>query len=185
MSEILVEHIGTSRYAPVDLDTYQYNGLEGLSFGQLVMAVCCRRAAAIENQSVVKMNELTASTAWLEAVSAAAQQIFSASSLSDPVDLGTSGYKCRKATSQTPTLKEFLQDECGVAETYLDISTANARTALFGQLKTTMDSASSQSQQQTIALQSLVSRRDVTYNASAATVRTLGQSSLSMAANLR
>lgn len=189
MSEILVEHIGTSRYAPVDLDTYQYNGLEGLSFGQLVMAVCCRRAAAIENQSVVKMNELTASTAWLEAVSAAAQQIFSASSLDAAVNLGTSGYTCRKAKPDAETskitLREFLQDECGVDKSYLDISTANARTTLFGQLKTTMDAASSQSQQQTIALQSLVSRRDVTYNTSAATVRTLGQSSLSMAANLR
>ncbi len=185
MSEILIEHIGTSRYAPVDLDTYQYNGLEGLSFGQLVMAVCCRRAAAIENQSVVKMNELTASTAWLEAVSAAAQQIFTAESVDEEVKLGTSGYTCRKTTSQTPTLKEFLQDECGVSKDYVKISTANERMTLFGQLKTTMDSASSQSQQQTIALQSLVSRRDVTYNTSAATVRTLGQSSLSMAANLR
>ncbi len=185
MSEILIEHIGTSRYAPVDLDTYQYNGLEGLSFGQLVMAVCCRRAAAIENQSVVKMNELTASTAWLEAVSAAAQQIFTATSLDAAVDLGTSGYRCRKTTSQTPTLKDFLQNECGVNGDYITISTADERTALFGQLKATMDAASSQSQQQTIALQSLVSRRDVTYNASAATVRTLGQSSLSMAANLR
>ena len=189
MSEILIEHIGTSRYAPVDLDTYQYNGLEGLSFGQLVMAVCCRRVAAIENQSVIKMNELTASTAWLEAVSAAAQQIFSAKSLDDPVDLGTSGYTCRKAKPDAGkskiSLKNFLQDECGVAETYVKISTANERMTLFGQLKTTMDSASSQSQQQTISLQSLVSRRDVTYNTSAATVRTLGQSSLSMAANLR
>ena len=39
MSEIYVEQIGTSRYAPVAINAYQYNGLEGLSFGQLIMAV--------------------------------------------------------------------------------------------------------------------------------------------------
>ena len=87
MSEIYVEQIGTSRYAPVAINAYQYNGLEGLSFGQLIMAVCCRRAAAIESQSVLKMNELTATTAWLEAVSSVAQQIFTATSLDEPADI--------------------------------------------------------------------------------------------------
>ena len=61
MSEILIESLGTSRYAPVNINAYQYNGLAGLSFGQLIMAVCCRRAAAIESQSVIKMNQLTQS----------------------------------------------------------------------------------------------------------------------------
>ena len=45
-----------------------------------------------------------------------------------------------------------------------------------------MDNAASQSQQQTIDLQSLVSRRDVTYNTSAATVKAIMQSALAMAA---
>ena len=175
MSEIYVEQIGTSRYAPVAVNAYQYNGLEGLSFGQLIMAVCCRRAAAIESQSVLKMNELTATTAWLEAVSSVAQQIFTATSLA------ASGYVCRKA-ARAPTLRDFLQNECGVDAAYLTIGSADARTALFSQIKTLMDNAASQSQQQTIDLQSLVSRRDVTYNTSAATVKAIMQSALAMAA---
>lgn len=184
MSEILVEQIGTSRYAPVEISAYQYNGLEGLSFGQLIMAVCCRRAAAIESQSVVKMNELTATTAWLEAVSSVARQIFTAASLDEPADIAASGYVCRKA-ARAPTLRDFLANECGVDAAYLSVASADARTTLFAQVKTAMDSASTQSQQQTIDLQSLVSRRDVTYNTSAATVKALGQSALAMAAALR
>lgn len=184
MSEILVEQIGTSRYAAVDINAYQYNGLTGLSFGQLIMAVCCRRAAAVENQSVLKMNALTATTAWLEAVSSVAQQIFTATSLDVQANIAASGYVCRK-TSQTPTLREFLEKECGIDAAYLTIGSADARTTLFTQIKPQMDNAASQSQQQTIDLQSLVSRRDVTYNTSAATVRTLMQSALSMAAAIR
>lgn len=184
MSEIYVEQIGTSRYAPVAVNAYQYNGLEGLSFGQLIMAVCCRRAAAIESQSVLKMNELTATTAWLEALSSVAQQIFTATGLDEPADIAASGYVCRKA-ARVPTLRDFLANECGVDAAYLDIGSADARTALFGQLKAPMDSASLQSQQQTIDLQSLVSRRDVTYNTSAATVKAIMQSALAMAAAIR
>ena len=56
------------------------------------MAVCCRRAAAIESQSVLKMNELTATTAWLEALSSVAQQIFTAPDLDEPADIAASGY---------------------------------------------------------------------------------------------
>ncbi len=181
MSEIYVEQIGTSRYAPVDVNAYQYNGLGGLSFGQLIMAVCCRRAAAIESQSVVKMNELTATTSWLEAVSSVAQQVFTASSLDERADIAASGYTCRKAARE-PTLKDFLANECGVDAAYLSVGSADARTALFSQVKGLMENASSQSQQQTIDLQSLVSRRDVAYNTSAATVKALMQSALSMAA---
>ena len=91
------------------------------------------------------------------------------------------GYVCRKA-ARAPTLRDFLQNECGVDAAYLTIGSADARTALFSQIKTLMDNAASQSQQQTIDLQSLVSRRDVTYNTSAATVKAIMQSALAMAA---
>ncbi len=186
MSEILVEHIGVSPYAPVDIDTYQYNGLKNLSFGQLIMAVCCRRGAAIERQSVIKMNELTKTTAWLEAVSAVGAQIFTAASLDAAADIAASGYVCTKAPAK-PTLREFLEKECGISadDLYSGAGTYDEKTRVFSQLKQPIDGAASQSQQQTIELQSLVSRRDVTYNTSAATVRTLMESSLGMAATLR
>ena len=163
MSQILIESLGTSRYAPVNINAYQYNGLAGLSFGQLIMAVCCRRAAAIEAQSVVKMNQLTQTTDFLTEASAVAARIFTASSVSRDD-------------------KTFMEDKMGVKEADIDISSYDKRVALFAKLKPQLDNATTVSQEQTIALQSLVSRRDLTYNTSAATVKTLMQSALGMAA---
>lgn len=163
MSEILIESLGASRYAPVNINAYQYNGLTGISFGQLIMAVCCRRAAAIETQSVIKMNQLTATTDFLNEASAVTARIFTASSVSEAD-------------------KIFMMSEMGVKEADIDISSYDKRMALFAKLKGKLDDATQESQEQTIALQSLVSRRDVTYNTSAATVKTLMQSALGMAA---
>ncbi len=165
MSEIMIEQLGVSRYAPVDINAYQYNGLKGLSFGQLIISVCCRRAAAIEQQSVLKMNEMTATTDLLKETSAVAERVFTASSVS--------------AADKT-----FMMTKLEIAEADIDISSYDKRTALFAKIKPKLDQAASQSQQQAIDLQSLVSRRDVTYNASAATVRTLMQSALGMAATI-
>ena len=163
MSEILIESLGTSRYAPVNINAYQYNGLAGLSFGQLIMAVCCRRAAAIESQSVIKMNQLTQTTGFLNEASAVTARIFTASSVSEAD-------------------KIFMEKEMGVEESDIDISSYDKRMALFSKLKGKLDDATNESQELTIALQSLVSRRDVTYNTSAATVKALLQSAMSQAA---
>ena len=108
-------------------------------------------------------------------------KVMNLTAITEPADIAASGYVCRKA-ARAPTLRDFLQNECGVDAAYLTIGSADARTALFSQIKTLMDNAASQSQQQTIDLQSLVSRRDVTYNTSAATVKAIMQSALAMAA---
>ena len=53
--------IGENRYAPdavQDVALYNFNGAENLTLGQLVLAVCINRAAAIENQSVTVANHL-------------------------------------------------------------------------------------------------------------------------------
>ena len=165
MSQILIESLGTSRYAPVNINAYQYNGLTGISFGQLIMAVCCRRAAAIEAQSVIKMNQLTQTTDFLNEASAVTARIFTASSVSGDD-------------------KEFIEKKMGITDADYDISSYDKRMALFAKLKGKLDDATNESQEQTIALQSLVSRRDVTYNTSAATVKALMQSAMSQAANL-
>ena len=166
MSQILIESLGTSRYAPVNINAYQYNGLEGISLGQLIMAVCCRRAAAIEAQSVVKMNQLTSTTEFLNEASAVAQRIF------------TSG-----ASTISGADREFIQNEMKIklSEEEIKIDTYDRRMALFAKIKGKLDDATNESQEQTIALQSLVSRRDVTYNTSAATVKALMQSAMSQA----
>ena len=163
MSEILIESLGASRYAPVNINAYQYNGLKGLTFGQLIMAVCCRRAAAIEQQSVIKMNEVNATNQWLEEIAGVAERIWTASSVS-------------------AADRKVMEDKCGIKSADIDVSSYDKRAALFAQVKPTLDHATTLSQEQAIQLQSLVSRRDVTYNTSAATVKTLMQSALGMAA---
>lgn len=168
MSEILIESLGASRYAPVNINAYQYNGLKGLTFGQLIMAVCCRRAAAIEAQSVIKMNTMNASNQQLTDLSAAAERIFTANG---PV-------------SQTD--EKLFKNLCGLTDDDLkdikDLGSYDKRTALFGKVKPKLDSLTTLSQEQAVELQSLISRRDVTYNTSASTVKTLMQSALGMAA---
>ena len=54
------------------------------------------------------------------------------------------------------------------------LKTADDRTRLYRQLTDAMSAASTSNQEQMIALQSLLSRRDATYNASASTVKKLG-----------
>ena len=78
--------------------------------------------------------------------------------------------------------KIFMEKEMGVEESDIDISSYDKRMALFSKLKGKLDDATNESQELTIALQSLVSRRDVTYNTSAATVKALLQSAMSQAA---
>ena len=61
MSAITPVDIGDNRYAPdavSDVVLYNFNGAENMTLGQLVIAVCINRAAAIENQSVMVANHL-------------------------------------------------------------------------------------------------------------------------------
>lgn len=202
MSEILATTVAVSRYAPRGanaVEVFSYAGCEGMSFGQLVMAICCRRGAVTEAQAVNAMNRLTQSSSWLDALSSVAQQLVNvATSLNAVADLGTSGYACRNTKAYPVTLIDFLKDECGIDASHLykldndgkpttellDITVYANRMAVFDQLKTVLDAATRQSQQDTIELQTLVSRRDIAFNTSSTTVKALGQSMGNTAARL-
>jgi len=61
MSEIYATRIATSRYAvpgEQSIDLYSVKGADNLAFGELVIAVCVRRAAYLERASVVYNNQL-------------------------------------------------------------------------------------------------------------------------------
>lgn len=188
-TNIQLEIIGLNRYAAPEsraINSYSYGGASGLSVGQLMMAVCCRRAAAIEAQSVVKMNNLTSTTTWLKALSAVASQVLGGTAkMSDNADYGDSGYRPRKTS--TTSIKDFLINECGVGEdklsSYENLDNVNACEAVFDLFKSKLDAASTSAQQQTIDLQSLLSRRDVTYSTSATAVKNIMQCALNTAAN--
>ena len=179
---ITVEQIATNRYAPSGADAINLystgaEGGSGLTFTQLVMAVCLRSAAAYESQSVMKMNAMTAGSTklddaaeWLEQISAG---VFK------------EGYDAKSAlTFLTGTMgiaeSEFVVYEWsttpGVINRELDVSTYDMRMQAANALKSKMEALAREQQQEMIDLQTLVNRRDVAYSTSSNVVRAVGTS---------
>lgn len=178
MSSIQIEQIGVNAYAPQGangIDLYAFNGAEELTLAQLMMAVCIRQAAIIESQSVLKMNEINASAAWLDVLSLVGEQILKRRSLTAKLDLTRSSYVPTKVPTVT-TYKDFLALEVGLGYDAVPdtLSSVDAQTHLFSLLEDKMNAASTSNQEQMIALQSLLSRRDSAFNTSASTVKKLG-----------
>ena len=186
-SIVQAEKIGVNAYAPQGANAiylYDFDGVGGLTLPQLMMAVCIRRSAIIEEQSVLKMNEINASAAWLQVLAMVGENILSRSSLTAKLDLSKTDYVPTKVPTVT-TYRDFLALEVGLGYEAVPsrLSTTNERTALYRKLTDTMSSASTTNQEQMIDLQSLVSRRDSTFNASAATVKRFGTTMNSVASN--
>lgn len=184
---VQAEKIGTNAYAPTGANgiyLYDFADVEGLTLPQLMMAVCIRRAAVIESQSVLKMNEINASAAWLEVLATVGETILTQNSLKSRLDLSKTDYVPTKVSEKT-TYKEFLIQEVGLDETSVPdrLSTTDQRTKLYRQLTDKMSAASTTNQEQMIELQSLVSRRDSTFNASAATIKRFGTTMNTVAGN--
>ena len=184
---VQAERIGTNPYAPAganDVCLYDFGDVTGLTLPQLMMAVCIRRAAVIEEQSVLKMNEVNASAAWLQILAAVGEAVLTRSSLTGSLDLSKTDYVPTNVPTMT-TYKDFLVQEVGLDESVVPsrLTTADERTALYRRLTDKMSSASTTNQEQVIDLQSLVSRRDSTFNASAATVKRFGTTMNSVASN--
>lgn len=183
-----IETIGTNAYAPTgadDVNLYAYNGVSDLTLGQLVMAVCIRQAALIERQTVMKMNDVNASASWLSALSLVADRLMTRSSLDAEIDLADTGYVPTSTSSTRITLRNFLIQEAQVKGSALpsDIRTHENKMAAFRIVNEKMSAASINNQEQSIDLQSLLARRDAAYNASAASVKKLGTTTMGMADN--
>ena len=186
-SIVQAEKIGTNPYAPAganDVYLYDFGDVTGLTLPQLMMAICIRRAAIIEEQSVLKMNEVNASAAWLQVLAQVGEAILSRSSLTARLDLSKTDYVPTNVPTQT-TYRDFLIYEVGLEEKAVPsrLTTSDQRTDLYRQLTDKMSAASTTNQEQVIDLQSLVSRRDSTFNASAATVKRFGTTMSSVASN--
>ena len=186
-SIVQAEKIGVNAYAPQGANAiylYDFDGVGGLTLPQLMMAMCIRRAAIIEEQSVLKMNEINASAAWLQVLALVGESVLSRSSLTSKLDLSKTDYVPTNVPTVT-TYWDFLVYEVGLdkASVPTRFSTTDQRTALYRQLTDKMSAASTTNQEQVIDLQSLVSRRDSTFNASAATVKRFGTTMNSVASN--
>lgn len=165
---LTIEQIATNRYAPAGADAISLYGTEladGLTLGQLVIAVSMRSAAEYEAQSVVKMNRMAGGSEKLGKLAAFMAEI-----------AGGDG--------DWATIKEYCKNELGITDELPDaIDTYAKRMSAISALKAKANALTQQQQTEMIDLQTLVNRRDVAYSASSNIIRALGSSQDSNAAN--
>ena len=165
--------IATNRYAPagsnaINLYSTGVDGGDGLTIGQLAIAVSLRSAAVCEAQSVIKMNTMSRGA---QTLSKAAEWL---DKLAD-----------ESATTEWAELRAFAIGELGVEASALpaDISSYDRRMQAASAMKSKVDTLSQSQQQQMIDLQTCVNRRDVAYSTSSSIIRTLGSSQSTNAEN--
>ena len=162
--------IATNRYAPQGMQAinlYSTETAEGLTLGQLIIAVCLRTAAAYESQSVIKMNSISKSAEILQQATGWIEKIID-------------------GTVSWTRAKSYLMGTLGLTEAELpeDLKTYDNRLKAASAATTKLNSMMQVQQQDMVALQSCVSRRDVAYSSSSNIVRALGRSSDNMASKM-
>lgn len=160
--------IATNRYAPADcsaINLYSYDLAENLTIGQLVQAVCLRTAATYEQESVIKMNMMTANSVILDDASVWLERIAE----------GVANWDLAKAF-----LAEKLDITTGLPDS---INTYDKRMQAAKVLQEKMNLLAQSQQEDMIDLQTLVNRRDVAYSTASGVVRAIGQSASQDAGN--
>lgn len=161
--------IAVNRYAPEGskaINLYSTSTAENLTVGQLVSAICIRTACALEEQSVNKMNLMNANTETLDQASTYMQQI-AESTLTD-----------------WTTAKDYLESTLGVTGLPDDLSTYNRRMQAINAIKEKLEGMTQQAQEDMIDLQTLINRRDLSYNTSSNIVKTMGNSKMNAAGKM-
>ena len=153
--------IATNRYAPAGseaINLYSTGTAEDLTLGQLVAAVCIRTAGALEEQSVNKMNMMSVGTERLEKASVYMQAI------------------AEETMSDWATAKDYLTNTIGVTGLPDDLSTYEKRMQAVNAIKEKLEAMTQQAQEDMIDLQTLINRRDMTFNTSSNIVKAMGNS---------
>jgi hypothetical protein len=161
--------IAVNRYAPEGskaINLYSTSTAENLTVGQLVSAICIRTACALEEQSVNKMNRMNVGTEKLEQASTYLQQI-AESTLTD-----------------WTAAKDYLESALGVTGLPDDLSTYNRRMQAVNAIKEKLEGMTQQAQEDMIDLQTLINRRDLSYNTSSNIVKTMGNSKMNAAGKM-
>ena len=148
------------------INLYSTATAENLTLGQLVAAVCIRTAAALEEQSVNKMNRMDIGTEKLEKASTYMQQI------------------AEEAMSAWAEAKAYLEDIVGVSGLPDVLDTYEKRMQAVNAIKEKLDAMTQQAQEDMIDLQTLVNRRDMTFNTSSNIVRAMGNSKTNTAGKM-
>ena len=166
---IEASQIATNRYAPAGseaINLYSTGAAENLTLGQLVAAVCVRTAGALEEQSINKMNLMNVGTEKLEKASVYMQEI------------------AEERMSDWATAKTYLADTVGVSGLPDDLSTYEKRMQAVNAIKEKLEAMTQQAQEDLIDLQTLINRRDMTYNTSSNVIKAMGNSKTNSAGKL-
>lgn len=166
---IEASQIATNKYAPAGseaINLYSTGAAEDLTLGQLVAAVCIRTAGALEEQSVNKMNTMSVGTEKLEKTSGYLQAI------------------AENAITDWATAKAYLTDTIGVTGLPDNLSTYEKRMQAVNAVKEKLEAMTQQAQEDMIDMQTLINRRDMTFNTSSNIIKAIGNSKTNSAGKM-
>ena len=147
--------------------TYTVEGVENadgslrqLSIGQLVMAICLSRASKLEADIIALMEEMSATSAQLAALTEIENDILDGGANMNNINTSHVTYD-----GQDYTFYDFLVNVMGFSPSDVPTGFADAsNTDLITLIESKMDEKNSFSQQKMIELQSLTNKRDQSYD---------------------
>lgn len=161
--------IAVNRYAAEGsraINLYSTGTAEDLTLGQLVAAVCIRTAGALEEQSVNKMNIMNIGVEQLDKASVYMQQV------------------ADESMSDWAAAKAYLSGTVGVSGLPDDLSSYEKRMQAVNAIKERLDALTQQAQEDMIDMQTLINRRDMTFNTSSNIIKAIGNSKMNAAAKM-
>ena len=147
--------------------TYTVEGVENadgslrqLSIGQLVMAICLNRASKLEADIIALMEEMSATSAQLAALTDIENDILDGGANMDNINTSHVTYD-----GQNYTFYDFLVNVMKFSASDVPTGFADgSNTDLITLIESKMDEKNSFSQQKMIELQSLTNKRDQSYD---------------------
>ena len=161
--------IAVNRYATEGsqaINLYSTGTAKDLTLGQLVAAVCIRTAGALEEQSVNKMNIMNIGVEQLDKASVYMQQV------------------ADESMSDWAAAKAYLSGTVGVSGLPDDLSSYEKRMQAVNAIKERLDALTQQAQEDMIDMQTLINRRDMTFNTSSNIIKAIGNSKMNAAAKM-
>lgn len=166
--------IATNRYAPEGqqaINLYSTGVADNLTLDQLIAAICVRTAGSLEEQSVNKMNLMNAGTAMLEKTSGYIQQL------------------ADDTLTDWESAKSYLTDVVGVLGLPDSIikygeTSYEKRMLAISAIKERLEVLTQKAQEDMIEMQTLINRRDMTFNTSSNIIRALNNTKTNAAGKL-
>ena len=134
--------------------------LRQLSIGQLVMAICLNRASKLETDIIALMEEMSATSAQLAALTEIENDILDGGANMDNINTSHVTYDGRDYTFYDFLVNVMKFSASDVPTGFADAS----NTDLITEIESKMDEKNSFSQQKMIELQSLTNKRDQSYD---------------------